>query len=64
MKRGAVKPGRGRIEDVMVFTVRTVTVIVNESVRSIGLGGIIQTVIRLEEAPGSWILTLSNPLTG
>lgn len=43
--------------------VHTVTVIVNESVRSSGPGGIIQTVIRLEQASGSCILTLSNPFT-
>lgn len=61
MKRGTVRQsGSERIEDVMVSAVHTVTVTVNES----GLGGIIQTVIRLEEASGSWILTLSNPLTG
>ncbi len=63
MKKGT-ETGSGGIEDDMVFTLHTVTVIVNESVRFIGPGGIILTVIRLDQASGSWILTLSNPLTG
>lgn len=41
----------------------TVTATVNERVRFIGPGSIIQAVIRLDQTPGSWILTISNPLT-
>lgn len=68
MKKGRVRQSQGRVErgleDDMVFALHTVTVIVNESVGFIGPGSIILTVIRLEQASGSWTLTLSNPLTG